>query len=95
MAGFTGKEIERLLDDRQVHSDFIPVATGISRINVKLRSDQESEINGMGPGIGAAEIDELYEKLDALKEGVPFLRSCRRPCTGTSWSAFPDAASAL
>lgn len=69
MAGFTGKEIERLLDDRQVHSDFIPVATGISRINVKLRSDQESEINGMGPGIGAAEIDELYEKLDALKEG--------------------------
>ncbi len=69
MAGFTGKEIERLLDDRQVHSDFIPVAEGISRINVKLRSDQESEINGMGPGIGAAEIDELYEKLDALKEG--------------------------
>ena len=69
MAGFTGKEIERLLAARQVHSDFIPVATGISRINVKLRSDQESEINGMGPGIGAAEIDELYEKLDALKEG--------------------------
>ncbi len=69
MAGFTGKEIERLLDVQNVHSDFIPVASGISRINVKLRSDQESEINGMGPGIGAAEIDELYRKLDALKDG--------------------------
>lgn len=69
MAGFTGKEIERLLDVQNVHSDFIPVAEGISRINVKLRSDQESEINGMGPGIGAAEIDELYRKLDALKDG--------------------------
>lgn len=69
MAGFTGKEIERLLDDRQVHSDFIPVAEGISRINVKLRSDEESEINGMGPGIGQAEIDKLYGKLDALKDG--------------------------
>lgn len=69
MAGFTGKEIERLLDDRQVHSDFIPVAEGISRINVKLRSDEESEINGMGPGIGQAEIDKLYGKLDSLKDG--------------------------
>lgn len=69
MAGFTGKEIERLLDVQDVHSDFIPVASGISRINVKLRSDEESEINGMGPGIGAAEIDKLYQKLDALKEG--------------------------
>ncbi len=69
MAGFTGKEIERLLDVQNVHSDFIPVAEGISRINVKLRSDEESEINGMGPGIGAAEIDELYKKLDTLKDG--------------------------
>lgn len=69
MAGFTGKEIERLLDVQDVHSDFIPVASGISRINVKLRSDEESEINGMGPGIGAAEIDELYKKLDLLRNG--------------------------
>lgn len=69
MAGFTGKEIERLLDVQNIHSDFIPVAEGISRINVKLRSDEESEINGMGPGIGAAEIDELYKKLDLLRNG--------------------------
>ncbi len=69
MAGFTGREIERLLAVRNVKSNFIEVASGISRINVKLRSNEESEINGMGPGIGKAEIDKLYEQLDGLKEG--------------------------
>jgi 1-phosphofructokinase len=47
MAGFTGREIERLLAVKNVKSDFIEVASGISRINVKLRSNEESEINGM------------------------------------------------
>jgi 1-phosphofructokinase len=69
MAGFTGKEIVRLLDEREVKSDFINVAEGISRINVKLRSDEESEINGMGPAISAADIDKLYAQLDKLTDG--------------------------
>jgi 1-phosphofructokinase len=69
MAGFTGKEIVRLLDEREVKSDFINVAEGISRINVKLRSDEESEINGMGPAISAADIDKLYAQLDKLADG--------------------------
>ena len=69
MAGFTGREIERLLAVRNVKSDFIEVASGISRINVKLRSNEESEINGMGPAIGKAEIDKLYKQLDKLTEG--------------------------
>ncbi len=46
MAGFTGQEIVRLLDEWGVQSDFIRVEQGISRINVKLRSNEESEING-------------------------------------------------
>ena len=41
----------------------------MTRINVKLRSEQESEINGQGPAIAASDIDKLYEKLDALKDG--------------------------
>ncbi len=69
MAGFTGKEIVRLLDEREVKSDFINVAEGISRINVKLRGDEESEINGMGPAISAADIDKLYAQLDKLTDG--------------------------
>ncbi|MBP5265819.1 MAG: 1-phosphofructokinase [Lachnospiraceae bacterium] len=69
MAGFTGKEIVRLLDEREVKSNFINVAEGISRINVKLRSDEESEINGMGPAISSGDIDKLYAQLDELNDG--------------------------
>ncbi|MCR5453001.1 MAG: 1-phosphofructokinase [Lachnospiraceae bacterium] len=67
MAGFTGKEIVRLLDEKDVKSDFIEVKDGISRINVKLRSDEESEINGMGPAISKDDISKLYSQLDSLK----------------------------
>ena len=68
MAGFTGHEIVRLLEERKVESDFISVKDGISRINVKMRSDEESEINGMGPAIGHEDIQKLYSQLDRLKE---------------------------
>ncbi len=69
MAGFTGKEIARLLEERGVASDFIHVDKGLSRINVKLRSNEESEINGQGPVISEADIEALYQKLDALQAG--------------------------
>ncbi len=69
MAGFTGNEIARLLEEKGIESDFIKCSNGISRINVKMRSDEESEINGMGPNILDDEIDKLYEQLDALQEG--------------------------
>jgi 1-phosphofructokinase len=69
MAGFTGQEIVRLLKERGVTSDFITVNQGISRINVKLRSREESEINGMGPGICGEDIDKLYDRLEQLQDG--------------------------
>ena len=69
MAGFTGNEIVRLLEEKKINSDFISVSHGMSRINVKLRSDEESEINGMGPEIGREDIQKLYSQLDKLKEG--------------------------
>lgn len=68
-AGFTGKEILRRLDERGIMSDFIEVAEGISRINVKIRSREESEINGMGPAIKEDEIEKLYERLNRLEDG--------------------------
>ena len=67
-AGFTGNEIKRLLGEKGVNTDFIEVEDGISRINVKLRSNEESEINGQGPVITEDNIKKLYEKLDCLKE---------------------------
>ena len=67
-AGFTGLEIERLLKEKGVNTEFLHINGGLSRINVKLRSDEESEINGLGPKIEQGDIDQLYKKLDALRE---------------------------
>lgn len=69
LAGFTGREIRRLMEEQGVRADFIEVSAGISRINMKLRSDEESEINGMGPVIGQQDRDKLYEKLEQLQAG--------------------------
>lgn len=69
LAGFTGEKIESLLLKKGITADFIKVENGMSRINVKLRSNQETEINGQGPDIKKADINKLYEKLDTLKDG--------------------------
>lgn len=68
-AGFVGNEIIRLLNEKGVDTDFIPVEKGVSRINVKLRSNEESEINGQGPKIEEADIKKLYKQLDELSDG--------------------------
>lgn len=69
IAGFTGKEIERMVSDDGCISEFIKVDNGLSRINVKMRSEKESEINGIGPAISNSEMTQLLDKLDKLKEG--------------------------
>ncbi len=69
MAGFTGQEIKARIEDMGISSDFISCSEGISRINMKLRSDEETEVNGMGPHISDQDIKKLYEKLDALSDG--------------------------
>lgn len=68
-AGFTGNEIVRLMKEQGIRSEFIEVKDGMSRINVKVRSDEESEINGMGPGISREDIERLYAKLEKLEDG--------------------------
>lgn len=69
LAGFTGKEIRRLMECQGIRADFIEVEEGISRINLKLRSNEESEINGQGPEIREKDIRKLYQKLDNLQDG--------------------------
>lgn len=68
-AGFTGEEIIRKVREKGIEAEFIFVKEGNSRINVKLRANEETEINGKGPKITEENIEELYTKLDSLKEG--------------------------
>lgn len=65
-AGFTGTEIERALQEWGCYTDFIRISEGMSRINLKLRSNEESEINGQGPEISKEALEALYRKLDAM-----------------------------
>lgn len=69
VAGFTGDEIIRRVEQIGVRSDFIRIEDGISRINVKLKSIDGTEINGMGPDISSEKTEELMKKLDVLDEG--------------------------
>ncbi len=68
-AGFTGAEIVRRVEEMGVKADFIPVSGGISRINLKLKSIEGTEINGCGPVIGKDALEQLLEKLAVLGEG--------------------------
>lgn len=65
-AGFTGEELCKRLKAIGILSDFIHVKKGLTRINVKIHSDQESEINGQGPYVESCEVNSLYLLLDNL-----------------------------
>ena len=69
IAGFTGEAIEKGVNSMGIKTDFIHLKEGMSRINVKIRSQEESEINGQGPKIGEDDIKELFSKLDKLQKG--------------------------
>ena len=66
IAGFTGKNIEDILNNRGCKTDFVKLQEGLSRINVKLMSEEETEINGNGPSIDEEELKCLYEKFSKL-----------------------------
>ena len=52
-----------------VATDFIKLPEGMSRINVKIKAEQETEINGQGPAISMEKVEKLFEKLDRLEKG--------------------------
>ena len=68
-AGFTGEEIVKRVQNLGFTCDFIRVPEGFSRINIKMKDFDGTEINGKGPIIGAAEVEQLFHRLDQLKEG--------------------------
>jgi 1-phosphofructokinase len=69
IAGFTGAEIKRLLRVGGVEGNFIQVERGMSRINMKIRSDEETAINGQGPEITQEDIGTLFSRLRFLIDG--------------------------
>lgn len=68
-AGFVGEELKRLAKETGYHCDFIDVKNGVSRINVKLKDFDGTEINGMGPVVDKEALNLLMEKLEQLVEG--------------------------
>ena len=68
-AGFTGEAIEKGLADVGIDTDFVRLETGNSRINVKIKASEETELNGQGPDIDDKSLSALFEKLDRLSDG--------------------------
>ena len=69
VAGFTGKEIEEGVKNMGVATEFIKLPEGMSRINVKIKAEQETEINGQGPKISMEQVEKLFDKLDRMEKG--------------------------
>lgn len=89
VAGFTGYEIERQLQERGVETDFVWLDNGISRINVKLKnygSDKitQTSLNSDGPDIPNAALMQLFAKLGAISDGDVLILS------GSVPSALPS-----
>lgn len=84
VAGFTGDEICRKVEELGITTDFIRIDTGISRINMKLKSIDGTEINGMGPSISGEKLEELQKKLDTLQNGDVLILA------GSIPSSIPD-----
>ena len=94
LSGFTGQEIERLLKEKGISTEFIHIENGTSRINLKIRSDVESEINGMGPVIRKEDLELLYEQLDTLKDDDVLVLAGSIP-SGMPQSIYRDIMSRL
>lgn len=69
VAGFTGEAIENGMAKDGIKTDFVHLNNGFSRINVKIRSSFETEINGQGPEISEENIEELFKKLNKIQDG--------------------------
>lgn len=69
ISGFTGQYISDILREKDLEIDFINLKSGFTRINVKVKSNEETEINGQGPYISNENLEKLYSKIDKLTSG--------------------------
>lgn len=68
-SGFTGAYIKDKLSENGIKEEMINLKTGNSRINVKLKGQSETEINGQGPDISSESMEELYKILEKINDG--------------------------
>ena len=68
-AGFTGDELEKMLMSNGLTCDFVKVEKGNTRINVKIRNEEITEINAQGPEISSQDVEKLFKKLETLSDG--------------------------
>ena len=80
-AGFVGEEITRRVQESGINAEEIKLSEGCSRINLKLKSIDGTEINGMGPDISEEDIQKLYEKLDKIQKGDTLVLAGSIPST--------------
>ncbi len=69
VAGFTGKAICESVNRKGIKASFIELPEGISRINVKIKGSEETEINAQGPAIPNKALDQLFKQLEDLQDG--------------------------
>ncbi len=69
VAGFTGKALEEGVSESGIETDFVHLKQGCTRINVKIKSGLETDLNGRGPEVDERDLARLHEKLEALKNG--------------------------
>lgn len=81
VAGFTGQEIIHQLNDFGCENDFIQLLKGISRINVKIKAKEETEINGQGPDIDQLSQQKLFSQLNKLSAGDTLVLAGSIPST--------------
>lgn len=75
VAGFTGEEIKQKIAQEGIEADFIEIDEGFSRINFKMKSNEESEVNGNGPNIKKEDFDKLLQQLSMLSSGDTLILS--------------------
>ncbi|MDO4395265.1 MAG: 1-phosphofructokinase [Clostridia bacterium] len=81
VSGFTGEALEKGLKEKGIRTDFVKLDNGITRINVKIKGNQETEINAQGPSISQDHIEELMKKLDRMGKGDCLIISGNVPNT--------------
>lgn len=81
VAGFTGEAIEKGLKNPKITADFISLRSGISRINIKIKAGEETEINCQGPHIDDEELLNLFDKIDNIQSGDTLILAGNIPNT--------------
>ncbi|MDD4543018.1 MAG: 1-phosphofructokinase [Clostridia bacterium] len=68
IAGFTGQFVRQGIYSLGIKNDFIDLPSGMTRINVKIKADKETDINAVGPVIPKDSIELLCKKIEKVKD---------------------------